>query len=763
MNSRFWSILVGTVGTLAMVATDPALAQQVSQAGSALEEIVVTARRREEAIQTVPIAISAFSQDQLTSARVMQFNDLQHYVPSLRQFAASFRREFDQINIRSLPGSVTYIAEASTAITSLGGVDGPAPGPGLFYDLQNIQILKGPQGTLFGGLASGGAILLEPRLPDLTKMGGYAQVQFGNYNDREYEAALNVPIIADKVAVRLAMARQERDGFTTDVGPFFAGKRYDNRDHWSFRFGLLVKPTETITNYTMIDSYYRHTNGTGIKALLFAPPVTTVFGAALTSQVLAEQAAMGPRATALATDQLDLDVRRGLVDRLIWEATDNITVKNIFSLREVKNVPRYQLDGSRLPILVRPVKTGWRNTARNYTEELNLSGVFLDQKLKTAAGFYWEKQRPMEIADQTGITFGAPSTTTELGRGEHSWGRAFYGQASYDLGGIAPAIEGLSLTAGARRTTDFRQTVNFTFNPTTFACVSRPGSFYPDCALPLTPFKGSVWTFTFGADYQLDPTTLIYVARRKGYRPGGRNANVPSPELEVIQPESAWDIEVGIKKDWKIEDVAARTNVAAYHVNYDNIQRAAGFFDARTNTAGSTTQNAAKAVMEGLEFEGTLVPVKPLEISFSYAMSIAYYKSYTNFNQTTRVFENLSGLAFPSNPRHKYNVNVTYHLPVPESFGDLSSTFTYFWQGRYWGSSPAPTPFDPQNSYGLVNLRLDWKGVGGFPLDLGFFVTNLTDKTFLEVGQGGALPQLGAASGYYNEPRMYGVSVKYTF
>ena len=754
MNSRLWSILAGTVGTLAMFASDPLLAQQVSQSGSALEEIVVTARRREEAIQTVPIAINAFNQDQLNSNRVVQFNDLQHYVPSLRQFGAAFRREQDQVQIRALPGSITYLAEAKTS----------AAGPGFFFDLQNMQILKGPQGTLFGGLASGGAILMEPRLPNLDATEGYGQIQFGNYNDREYEAAINVPILKDKVGVRLAMVRQEREGFTTDVGPFFPGKKYDNRDNWAFRLGVLIKPVDWISNYTMIDTYYRHTTSTGNKAFLFGPPVTSIFPAALLQQVLAEQAAAGPRGTSLSTDQLDKDSRRGILDRLIVDVTDNITLKNIFSYREVRTLDRYEIEGSRLPLLDRPATIpGWRNGDGTLTEEINANGQFFNNTLKVATGFYYEHGEPVELTAQRGIAFGSPSAVPEQGHGEYNWSRAFFGQGSYNLGGLVPVLDGLSLTAGARRSTDFRQTANFQYNPVTGVCTGRPGFTYPNCLVLPTPFKGSVWTYTFGVDYQIDPTTLVYVARRKGYRAGTVNLNAPTPELQRVKPESVWDVEVGLKKDWDFNGAPARTNFALYHADYTDIQRTVGFFNAATNTAGSTTSNAAKAVMQGFEFDGTLVPFPALELGASYTMSIAYYKSYTSFNTTRLVYEDLSGLAFASNPRHKYNLSAKLHMPIPETMGDVSVSLNYFHQSAYWGSSPQPTPFDPQEAYGLLNLRLDWKEVGGYPLDLGLFVTNLTDKLFVEVGQGGAFPQLGVAAGYYNEPRMYGVSLKYSF
>ena len=768
MKLRTTTLLAGTSCMLALLAGEAAFAQQTAQAtGGALEEILVTARRREEAIQTVPVAISAFNAAQLEERRVAQFDDLQHYVPSLRQFAAASRREGDSINVRSLPGTIIYVAEARTG--SFGGVGATAGGPsaglvagaGNFYDLENIQVLKGPQGTLFGGLSSGGAILVTPKKPT-NAVEGYADVKFGNYNNREFEAALNVPVVADKLMIRIAGSHQERDGYTTDIGPFFPGKKYDNRDHWAFRLGVTFKPIETVENYLLIDTYQRHTTGTGNKLLAvnFNAPFGQIFGA-LAQTVLNESIAAGPRATALSTDQLDRVDNRGLVDVLTWDALDSVTVKNIFSYREGKYIDRYEFEATRLPGLDRSNYSGWRSTAKVYTEEVNVNGKFLDDNLKLTAGFYYEKAMPLEVASSRGITFGAPAAVVEQGHGEKAWSRAFFGQGTFDLGGVSDALDGLSLTAGARRTTDFNQTVNFTYSPITGACSSAPGQFFPNCTTLLPAFKGSVTTFTFGVDYQLDDDTLLYAARRKGYRAGRKNVNVPLPSLVNVKPETIWDVEIGAKKDWRFQDMQARTNLALYRADYTDIQQTAGFFDAATGVSGTTTQNAAKAVVEGAELEATLVPVPQLELTASYALSIAYYKNY--ISQTRNGPLDLSGAAFPSNPRHKYDLTAKYHLPVPETMGDLSVSLNYFWQGSYWGSSPEVTPNAVQEAYGLLNLRMDWREVGGYPLDLGLYMTNVTNKTFLQAGNGGAFNSLGVDLGFYNEPRMYGVSLKYRF
>jgi iron complex outermembrane recepter protein len=405
MTRRLFPATTGAILAAALGTAAPAEAQQVTQSTfGALEEIVVTARRREEAIQSVPIAITALSQDKLTENRVLQFNDLQHYVPSFRQFQSASRRESDQISIRSLPGALSYFAEAPTIRT----------GAGRFYDLQNVQILKGPQGTLFGGLANGGAILFEPRRPT-NNTEGYASVTFGNYNNREFEGALNVPIVDDKVMIRLAGTRQERAGFTTDIGPFFPGKKYDNRDHWSWRLGMLVKPMEWLQNYTVYEGYYRHTNATGNKLLAVNPAgnIPRVFPNYQT--VLDQQNAIGPRATALSTDQLDKVYDWIGVNITQIELLENIRFKNIFSWAQSKSVDRYEFEGSILRITDRPNDTGWRASSKTFSNEANLQGDFFGDKLRLTGGFYWEGGRPLEIAAQRAFAFNVLSNVPETG------------------------------------------------------------------------------------------------------------------------------------------------------------------------------------------------------------------------------------------------------------------------------------------------------------------------------------------------------------
>src|SRR5262249_38668497 len=136
---------------------------------------------------------------------------------------------------------------------------------GTFYDLENVQVIKGPQGTSFGGNNSGGAILIMPKKPNLDRLEGHGSFAIGNYAGKEYQTGPNLPLLPGKAALRLAFKRNDREGFTTDIGPFFPGKKYDARDDWSWRAGLTLKPVDWLENYTVYSGYYRHTTSTGNK------------------------------------------------------------------------------------------------------------------------------------------------------------------------------------------------------------------------------------------------------------------------------------------------------------------------------------------------------------------------------------------------------------------------------------------------------------------------------------------------------------------
>jgi iron complex outermembrane recepter protein len=316
--------IAGWVAGLLATCAVPAFAQtatvpEATSGGSAVAgdanafaEIIVTANRREEAIQKVPVAITAFNSDTLREQSISNPYDLNGRVPSLVVTSNATQRDADGITIRGQGqtylapvGVVNYFAEVPLIQGSIIANQGA---PGTFFDLDALQVLRGPQGTLFGKNTTGGALLLGPKKPT-NELGGYVQAQIGNYDFRDFEGAINLPLISDVLMVRVAAKKSDRDGYTKDVGtsdltvslPFqtpafgpivynnsglvipglfpntgqarqpgvndvrsdFRGKDYDDRHYWTARLGILFRPVEGVENYLV--GYYSksHNNGTG--------------------------------------------------------------------------------------------------------------------------------------------------------------------------------------------------------------------------------------------------------------------------------------------------------------------------------------------------------------------------------------------------------------------------------------------------------------------------------------------------------------------
>ncbi|MFA5495281.1 MAG: TonB-dependent receptor, partial [Porticoccaceae bacterium] len=239
---------------LALLGAVPALAQAVDSAqtagrGYAIDEVIVTARKREEGLQSVPISVTAIDTEALREKSIENPYDLTTHVPGLvvRQGGAT-RGNVDYFirgqgaTFGSSSGVVTYFNEVP--LKSQGYVGNNFQ----FYDMGSVQVLKGPQGTLFGRSSTGGAVLFSPIKPG-DDLGGYLDVKAGNLDMMETSGALNIPIWEDKLAIRGAFNIQRRDGFTKSQS---TGQKLDERSRESFRLGINFTPTDWLENYTLL-------------------------------------------------------------------------------------------------------------------------------------------------------------------------------------------------------------------------------------------------------------------------------------------------------------------------------------------------------------------------------------------------------------------------------------------------------------------------------------------------------------------------------
>ncbi len=718
-----------------------------------LEEIVVTARRRNEDIQTVPIAITLLSGEDLRGKQVETVADLQHFVPSLIALNAT-NRDSDQLSIRGLPGVVAYFAEAPviSALSAAASGTGSGSGPGLYYDLQGVQVLKGPQSTLFGGTTTGGAILFEPKKPT-GDYEGYAQVTLGNYNDEEFEGAVNIPVIAEKLLVRIAGQTQQRDGFTQDV---VQHKDLDNRDYYAGRIGVTLQPTDDFDNYFVYSSFFTDTNGTGEKLTAVNPdsPAALAFGPAI-FQALAQQTALGPRQTALDTHEIAKEYTFRFTDIAQWRATDDITIRNIAAYTESKYLFRWDLDGSDLPLIASTNPTNWTNNLAAYTEELQIQGKSLNDSLIWTAGGFLQFVHPAGYGYVRSIEFDTPINTfihnplTTAGK-TTTKEQAIYAQATYDLGSVWPVLSGLKATGGYRYSWDYSSNLQNNYDGLN-QCQANSALSVPNCASAISGhFNQGTWTAAL--DYQVTQGTLIYATGRRGYNPGGFNVYAPTPGQRKYQPEHLLDVEAGVKSNWTLWGMQGRTALDAFHDHYTNIQRNVAVVGNGINTV---TENAALATLEGIEFEGRLVPIKDLELTGVYAYANSRYDQYQS-----PTAGNLSGLPFTGGPRNQYSATGKYHLPFADRLGRISVSATYSWQAHVQFSDRELGGIVPP--HGLLDLRMDWNDVAGRPLDASFFMTNATDQVYIAGGTV-VYSALGVNPVIYGEPRMFGFQLRYRF
>ena len=620
---------------------------------------------------------------------------------------------------------------------------------------------------------------------------GYVQLTLGDYNRQAVEAAVNIPVIEDKLLVRVAGAKETRDGYTYDIGTH---QDLDNRDYWSGRIGVTWRPTDDFENYIVYDSLYSHTNGTGLllesvntsfdpKLGLLQGSFARTFSIPVVEAALAHQQALGPRETDTDISGLDKTYSWGITDIAKWDATDNLVVKNIFGYREIKNLLRSDFDGS--PLLQGGYDTpnGWEINNAQYTDELQFQGNALDDKLNLIGGAFFEFLHP------AGYTVARVPTTTALApgldvpvavfgnaygqnalgsEGETTRTEALFLQGVYDFAGISSALEGLKFTAGARYTWDYRSNSNFS---TIVIDLSKIGA--GSLTLPCGPASGLACvyadhtfqapTWTLGLDYQITPEMLTYVKGSRGFKAGGFNGAGGTLFPNRYESEYVTDVEVGLKADWDIEGVKLRTNLDGFHDDYRNAQRSIGVqFDIQPgnpSTANSTTVIAnGDAEIQGIEFEGTVLPVTGLELTASWSYVDAKYTKFVIPTIGDRTY-----LPYPFVPKNKFGFTADYTLPfIPEDWGDVHAIADYVHTGRIQYSTDSTEPFGDEPGYGLLNIRLNWNNVAGQPVDASFFMTNVTDNLYA-VGKFGIYTTEGFVSQLYGEPQMWGFQLKYRF
>jgi len=766
-----------------------------------IEEVVVTARRTAENIQVVPVSITAMTTDDLARESINTAQDLMGKVGSMTIGANGAMRNSEAANIRGQgatfganPGVAMYWAEVPLPQDSFTNNQG---GPGMFFDLQNVQVLKGPQGTLFGRNTTGGAMILEPAKPQDT-FSARIQGETGNYNDKGYEFVVNTPLYSDRLLLRIGGQKMERDGYTEDV---VTGKDYDDRNYWTGRLGLTLRVGDDIENMLMAYRTKRDENGTGnvideidpagingfILGFLNQQPVPglsenqqggcSILDSLASStncgqDIVAEQQARGIRKVALSADPFDKLETGAYIDTFSWKLNDALTLRNIASTAYYKRNLGWDQDGSRAILNdIEAIDTKSSDT-KTVTEELQLQGAHPDQGITYVVGAYYEKRDPqqMQQTDTKVLGFAIESKYETTNRS-----RAIYAQGTFDLGALSPSAEGWSLTTGIRRTVDD------TWGDTDF----NAGFFTLDEAYQqqvgiADSVQKYATTWLASASYQFDKA-MAYGKIARGYKAGGYTGLAPNPEHFFYDPEYVTNYELGVKSDFELADMPLRLNAAVFYSDYTDMQKvSAESYKAPGTTGGgafgATVFNAGKTEIDGFEMDFILLATERVRLMGNYSYMHGEIKKFEIPRSSLRPQQdcNRSGITsgeigdyscmpFTDLPKQQYSITASYELPFDVSIGTVETSLSYSYvDERYTApvTIPEAEPGAWLDDFGIFNASISWREVFNTKLDLQLFGTNLTDEEY-RVSNSNAWNELGFRNTIWSEPRMYGLKATY--
>jgi iron complex outermembrane receptor protein len=644
----------------------PVVAQEAQMA---LEEVIVTARKREETLQEAPLAISVLSGDQLVQEGLRDLTDLQRVVPNLDVAVDTFT----QIYIRGVGarnGRINY--DSGVGVYVDGAYVSRMQGGNLVnVDLANVQVLRGPQGTLFGKNTTGGAVLYTTNRPT-DEFEGNAEVRVGNEGRFDMRGTLNVPLVDDMLSSRFSLWSQERDGYIDNQ---LTGDELNDEDRWGGQAQLRWTPSDSFTadvnaSYTEVDQMGLGADcnptsvpGAGFQAKLLDPLIVHTTG-----QTIAEHCVDNGT---LGEDEVlndyfesvnESETWQGIVT-LNWEFGDDYVLRSTSAYRDIESSGNVEVDAIGIPLLyiaapsVNDLASGV--DAQVFTQELQFSGTAFDGRLGFMFGaFYFEEEAELATYGGQGPLFSdtPPGLPFPLPLGSFMFyspglsnsetdneSMAIYSQFDWSFN------DNWTLSAGIRYTDETRELYRKAYAPD-FSVADPPaiplggslgdsinGWLLPGGADSFVLNHGWVdsnnpendqtvsvdsddWTPMLSLRYDFDEYGWIdsggaYFTYSKGFLSGGVSENLDpvSGMLESFDPEEVQNYELGIKLIGF--DNTVTINAALFYMDYEDRQLTSVKFDQRSGLPAATVINAESADILGLELETVWLPLPNLQLT----------------------------------------------------------------------------------------------------------------------------------------------------
>ena len=751
-NHNFnWHMALGIVMGMCIMSA-PVQAQK-------LEEVIVTAQKREQSLQDVSVAVTAVSGDRLQEAKIDSLEDLQAIVPSI-----TFGNDFNvaKTYVRGI-GTNTSVPGSDPGVAMY--VDGAVlsrPGEQFtsFFDLDRVEVIRGPAGTLFGRNAVGGAINLITAKPT-EELEGYVHVSAGNYDYIGADGAIGGPI-TDWILGRVAVKVDRRNGFGENP---FTGSDIDDLDKRMARAHLQFNFTADI-DLLLTGEYYKRDDKSGAihfkDANFPGDPLRLPTGLAQPG-VLPGGHAADPRDYASEFDPANVQETWALTGTFNWRLNDTFSIKNILNYREYDNQLLQDLDMS--SIVNSLATTGNSTTIQNrnvfsehWSEELQLH--YSSERLNGVVGFFYFKDNFGSFPNTIGLTpnggqnaNGLPSGARPRFDGNSNLGAeayAIFGQFTYDV------TDQIALKLGARYSDEDRTQHNMGI------ILGGGGALGP--VVNLNDYKKenfSDFSPEVGIEWRPTEQLMLYAVYSEGFKAGAGQASITA--ADIVDPEQIENYEFGLKSSWFNQTL--QVNLAGYFYTLEGLQ----ISRTRPNPVGgfvTVFENAAITKAHGVELDARWQPVEQFQLDASVSYLNSEFDEFSsrdpldpvNLNPATAVLVDLAGKATRYSPEWTYNIHATYDWPLANGgmvtfAGDVSYKDDQF-----------HTEFnDPRmmtDSYILLDGDIKYT----FPnaqWTADFWVKNLTDED-VEAGSFAVSTSLSIGR-VWLPPRTFGATLGYSF
>ncbi|WP_157668121.1 TonB-dependent receptor [Croceicoccus marinus] len=700
-------------------------------------EIVVTAQKESQNLQDVPISVTAVTGEMIEDAQINNIADLSNSIPNVQINTFSNSPDSAVFTIR---GVGVNDADPYVGTTVSVVVDGVVVGVNTaallsLFDIERVEVLRGPQGTLFGANTTGGVINVITKQPT-GEFGGDVQFVYGNYGQLEVNASLNFPI-AEQLAGKISVLHNEMDGYFRN---YLDGERIGERNITTFRGYLQYDGADY--DATLIGEYVRSRNGSQ-TGVLIAGPGELFYTPGETEDPFDFR-------RGLSDDQPDLNDR----DTYSLTLTQNLdtslgTLTSITNYREYDNL-LFSDDDATTRVLL---QTRRDTNHHQFSQELRNLVDITDSTRLIAGVFYFEQEYTL---DQDGKLdgflpgLGQPQTQEQENRSYSA-----FAQLYQDL------TPELTLQAGIRYSHERTSATSTTANsispdggPAAFDDPVIPGSL-------ITATGKESWDnvgYKVGLDYAPSTDLLLYGYYARGFKSGGFTGRIAiAQDIGPFDPETLDTFEIGVKAD--LLDRRLRLNLATFLNKYDDMQVVQNItYPSGANSA--SIANAGKAETKGFELEATAVPVDGLTLSGSLAYLDAKYEEYD-----TLVLDAATGGLVPvsyagnrlmNSP--EWNVALGFNWEGRVGPGELNANAQYTYTSDKF-TSYTNLPVEQVDAIELVNASLRWSPDNS-GLEFGVWVRNLFDEEYfnqkLNLAGIGTLASIGA-------PRTYGIDARFSF